>query len=87
MSVATLKYSIHQLVDTVQDEHLLQSFNSLLENVVRMQAQMLVGYDADFQPITESQLAQEVTERVQNVKQGLFMTHQEMLDSIKNKFN
>jgi hypothetical protein len=87
MSVATLKYAIHQLVDTVQDEHFLQSFNSLLENIVRIQSQTIVGYNGDFQPITENQLVQEVTERVENVKQGNFMTQQEMLDAIKSKFN
>jgi hypothetical protein len=87
MSVATLRTSIHHLVDSVQDEHFLQSFNALLENVVRIQADTIIGYNADFQPITTNQLEKEVTERVDNVKQGNFVSHEQMLDAIKNKFN
>ncbi len=87
MNVAELKISIHSLVEGVQDENLLLSFNDLLRNIVKIQKQTIVGYNADFEPISITQLEKEALERVQNVKFGQFMSQQQMLDSIENKFN
>jgi hypothetical protein len=87
MSVAELKISIHSLVEGVQDENLLLSFNDLLRSIVKIQKQTIVGYNADFEPISINQLEKEALERIQNVKSGQFMSQQQMLDSIENKFN
>lgn len=84
MSVATLRNSISQRVGQVQNESFLASINALLENMIKMEAQIIAGYDADFQPITVAQLEKEATERVGNAKKGNFLTQEQMLEAISN---
>ena len=84
MSVATLRNSISQRVGQVQNESFLASINALLENMIKMEAQIIAGYDADFQPITVAQLEKEAVERVENVRKGNFLTQEQMLEVISN---
>jgi hypothetical protein len=70
MSVVTLRNSIHHLVDEVQDEHLLISFNALLADMVRIQSQTIVGYSADLQKITKKELRQRALQSEHDIEVG-----------------
>ncbi len=87
MNVATLRNSISQRVAQVQNESFLASINALLENMITMESQIIAGYDADFQPITVARLEKEAVERVGNARKGSFLTQDQLLEAVANKFN
>ena len=82
MNVATLRNSISQRVGQVQNESFLASINTLLENMITMESQIIAGYDADFQPITVDRLEKEAVERVENAQKGNFLTQDQMLAAV-----
>lgn len=72
MSKESLRNKLHEIVDSIEDEQVL---NILMEDAVMYQTQQVEEVDAD--GLTASQWAK-LEEAEQEIKNGNFFTHEEM---------
>ena len=76
MTAANLKASIHNLVDQINDEELLEAYLKIIE--VGISSHEIIGFSTTGNPLTRQSLIDEVKMASQRVKAGRYISQEEL---------
>jgi hypothetical protein len=84
MSTEALKLSITQLIENENDEVVLKAIKDVVKSIVSIKKKQIVGYSVDGEPLTSEDLEKIVVASNENVKKGRVISHEELLNQMKN---
>ena len=70
MPPSAIRSHLHKLIDSIQDENILQAVQTILSN-----QNNIIGYSVQGEPLTEEKLKAKVKAASQRVKNGKFTPH------------
>ena len=78
MAISTVKESLHDLIEKIEDEELLSAYLKIIEKALPISSDPIVGYTAEGEVITRSKLVQRVRAASNRVKSGLYTTQEDL---------
>jgi len=84
MSARKLKISIHQLIENENDEAILKAIKDVVNSIVSIKKNQVIGYETDGTPITGAKLEKIVLESSENAKKGKVTLHQDLMKQMEN---
>jgi len=84
MAVANVRKSLHNLIDRIEDEELLNAYHKIVENGLPVSSDPVVGYTSKGEPITKSKLIERVRAASSRVKSGQYTTQEDLEKESEN---
>lgn len=78
MAIASVKKSLHILIDQIEDEELLNAYLKIVENGLPLHNDPIVGYTPKGNPIGKSELIQQVKAASDRVKSGQYVSQEDL---------
>lgn len=84
MAIAKVKASLHDLIERIDDEELLNAYPKIIEKGLPGSSDPIVGYTTKGETITKSKLVQRVRAASQRVKSGEYTTQEDLEQASEN---
>jgi len=84
MTAQQIRHSIHEIVDNTEDKAVLDTYHSILKNLLQMRASMIVAFNTEGEPVTGEQYVQEIVAASKRVKSGNFIRHEDFEKQVEN---
>ncbi|MEQ8417796.1 MAG: hypothetical protein ACMVP2_26470 [Imperialibacter sp.] len=84
MATATVRESLHHLIDSIEDEELLHAYLKIIEKALPVASDPIVGYTTKGEAITKSKLVQRAREASKRVKSGEYTSQEDLEKESEN---
>ncbi|WP_211324115.1 hypothetical protein [Echinicola strongylocentroti] len=84
MAITNVKESIHDLIDRIEDEELLNAYLKIIERGLHSSGDPIVGYTTKGEVLTKSKLVDRVRAASERVKSGQYTTQEDLEKESEN---
>jgi len=84
MAITSVKESLHDLIDRIEDEELLNAYLKIIEKGLPVSSDPIVGYTTKGEAITKSKLVQRVRAASERVKSGQYTSQEDLEKESEN---
>jgi len=87
MSTTQMKAQIHEYIESLQDENLVQAIHAMLDTYVTKQNEAIVGYDVNGNPQYAAEMKKQYKEGLEAVERGEGKALSEVMAKYDNELN
>ena len=84
MAITSVKESLHDLIDRIEDEELLNAYLKIIEKGLPVSSDPIVGYTTKGEAITKSKLVQRARAASERVKSGQYISQEDLEQESEN---
>lgn len=85
MTATQVKQSLHDLINKIEDEELLNAFLKIIESgMAKNKEAEIVGYTANDEPITQAELIKTARSASERVKSGNYISQEDLEKASEN---